>query len=121
MAMSQPIILVVEDDAAVRPVAAGILEDAGFRVLEAAGGDQAFRLLDQHPEIALIFTDIVMPGIDGFALAERARLKRPDLRVLYTTGDATAAPGVGIGVHGAMLPKPYRPGQLAAWVRLALA
>ena len=119
--MTTPLILVVDDDSEVRPMATAILEDAGFRVLEAAGGDQAFRLLDQHPEIALIFTDIMMPGIDGFALADRAKLKRPDLKVLYTTGYAPVTPGNGIGVHGTVLPKPYRPGQLEAWVRHALA
>ena len=118
--MSQPVILVVDDDPEVRPLAAAILEDAGFRVLEAGGGDQAFRLLDQHLEIALIFTDIVMPGIDGFALADQAKLKRPDLKVLYTTGYVSMTPETGISIHGTVLPKPYRPGQLEAWVRQAL-
>src|SRR6516165_5800090 len=78
-------ILVVENDAAVRDVVETILTDAGHLVLTAADGIAAFRLFERHPDIALVFTDIVMPKIDGLMLADMAKLRRPDIKVLYTT------------------------------------
>jgi CheY-like chemotaxis protein len=116
-----PLILVVDDDPEVRPLAATILRNAGFAVLEADGGDQALGLLDRHRDVALIVTDIVMPGIDGFVLADRAKALRPDLRVVYTTGYSEALGASRAAAHGAVLPKPYHPRQLEAVVRAALA
>ena len=66
-------ILVVEDDRDVREVALAVLEGAGYRVLEAANGDNAYQLLLAHPDmqIDLLFTDVVMPGrLDGIDLAQ---------------------------------------------------
>ena len=114
------LILVVDDDDEVRPLAAVILKNAGFAVLEAADGDQAFRLLERHPEIALLFTDIVMPGIDGLALADRAKALRPALKVLYATG-YSALLGAARPMHGVVLQKPYKPRELEASIRQALA
>jgi CheY-like chemotaxis protein len=118
--VSAPLILVVDDDPEVRPLAAGILKDAGYCVLEAADGAQAFRMLHRHPEIALLFTDVVMPGIDGVALAARAKAMRPTLKVLYATGYSEAISRRRAALHGDVLPKPYKPTDLAAWVRAAL-
>ena len=73
-------ILVVEDDRDVREVALAVLEGAGYRVLEAASGDDAYQLLLAHPEmnIDLLFTDVVMPGrLDGIDLANAACALRP--------------------------------------------
>ncbi|HEX6442113.1 MAG TPA: response regulator [Stellaceae bacterium] len=109
-------ILVVEDDRDVRELAIAVLEDAGYRVLEAASGDEAHRLLLAHPDlrIDLLFTDIVMPGpVDGIDLANAARALRPGLRVLYTTGFADLVRRHGDDeLHGTVLHKPYRPGEL---------
>ena len=113
-------ILVVDDDPEVRPLAATILKEAGFDVLEAASGDQAFQLLDRHREIALLFTDIVMPGIDGFVLADRAKALRPDLKVIYATSYSEALRANRLIVHGAVLAKPYKPRDLEASIRRAL-
>lgn len=116
--MIEPVntILVVEDDRDVRELAIAVLEDAGYRVLEAASGDEAHRLLLAHPDlrIDLLFTDIVMPGsLDGIDLANAVRALRPELRVLYTTGFADLVRRHGDDeLHGTVLHKPYRPGEL---------
>src|ERR1700679_3934668 len=76
-----PLILVVDDDDAVRELAATILQDAGYRVLEAESGQRAIQLFEAHPDIGLIFTDIAMPGLDGFKLADIAKFRRPATRI----------------------------------------
>ena len=116
-------ILVVEDDRDVREVALAVLEGAGYRVLEAASGDDAYQLLLAHPdlEIDLLFTDVVMPGMNGRALADRIRAKRPEIRVLYTTGYKRGAVAHNMLDRGAaFLPKPFTVEQLAAKVRSTL-
>ena len=119
---SQEVVLVVEDEPAVRQFSADALTELGYRVLEADGAPAALRLLDAHPEIALIFTDIVMPEVNGAKLAEEARRRRPDLRVLFTTGytrNAVVHNGVldpGVELIG----KPFTIEELAAKVRAVL-
>jgi signal transduction histidine kinase len=80
-------ILVVEDNEGVREYAKEVLEDLGYRVLEAGDVDQALGLLNNKPRVDLLFTDVVLPGPgNGRLLATKAREKYPDLPVLYTTG-----------------------------------
>src|SRR5712691_11494196 len=82
-------ILVVDDDREVREVAMTVLESAGYRVIEAVSGDDAYRFLAAHPDqrIDVLFTDVVMPGrLDGIDLANTARLLRPGLQVLFASG-----------------------------------
>jgi len=109
-------ILVVEDDRDVRELAIAVLEEAGYRVLEAGSGEEAKRLLLAHPDLRLdlLFTDIVMPGhLDGIDLANEARALRPGLKVLYTSGFADLVrEHREEEMHGAVLAKPYRPGEL---------
>jgi CheY-like chemotaxis protein len=62
MTAHHPVILIVEDEALVRLSAVGMLEDAGFRIIEAANGDEALELLETDSDIQLLFTDINMPG-----------------------------------------------------------
>ncbi|WP_244611128.1 PAS domain-containing sensor histidine kinase [Ensifer sp. M14] len=82
-------ILVVEDEPRVRRVAVSRLSQAGYIVVEAGTGAEALRLLSEHPEISLLFTDVIMPGgMAGDELARHARALRPDIRVLYTSGYA---------------------------------
>ena len=115
-----PLILVVEDDAGVRDLASTILQEAGYRVLEAETGQRAIMLFEAHPEIALIFTDIVMPGLDGFKLADITKFKRPGVRILYATAFLDLAhEKLGV-VHGQVLKKPYRVAQLRQAVQDAL-
>jgi CheY-like chemotaxis protein len=109
-------VLVVEDDRDVREVALAVLDDAGYRVLEAVNGDEALRLLMAHPDLRIdvLFTDVVMPGrLDGIDLASAACAIRPDLRVLYATGFANLVRADrDTELQGPVLHKPYRPGEL---------
>lgn len=111
-------ILVVEDDRDVREVALTILDEAGYRVLAAATGDDAYRLLLAHPDVQIdvLFTDVVMPGrLDGVDLANVARALRPRLRVLYATGFANLVrANRDRDLRGPLLHKPYRPVELRA-------
>lgn len=83
---SGQIILVVEDDDDVRALSFDILTELGYAVLPANGAAQALRLLDQNPGIVLLLTDVVMPDMNGKQLSEEALRRRPDLKVLFTTG-----------------------------------
>jgi CheY-like chemotaxis protein len=115
-----PPLLVVENDAGVRDIAESVLADAGNPVLVAEDGMTAFRLLERHPKIALMFVDIMMPRINGLMLADMARMRRPDIKILYTTGygdTVSRQPGYR---YGPILAKPYRPQQLVAAVDRAL-
>lgn len=115
-----PLILVVDDDDGVRELAGTILRDAGYRVLEAETGRHAVMLFEANPDIALIVTDIVMPGLDGFVLADMTKFKRPDVKILYTTAYLNEVRDKLGVVHGAILRKPYRPAELEQMVKQAL-
>jgi PAS domain S-box-containing protein len=85
-------ILVVEDDEDVRTYSKEILRELGYSILEAANGQAALRVLDAHPEIQLLFTDVGLPGgMNGRQLSDEARRRRPRLKVLFTTGYARNA------------------------------
>src|SRR4051794_13984423 len=114
-------ILVVEDDDDIRHYAVTVLEAAGYAVMTARDAVEAFRLLEQTPTIRLMFTDIVMPRIDGLMLADMAKLRHPALRVLYATGYADRVARQPGYRYGALLAKPYRRGQLEDAVRDSLA
>jgi CheY-like chemotaxis protein len=116
-------ILLVEDDADVRGFAADLLRDLGYQVVAAATGPEALRLLDHHPEVRLLFTDVALPGgMTGRELADEAGERRPGLKVLYTTGYARNAivhqgrldPGVELIV------KPFTSAALAVRIRQLL-
>jgi CheY-like chemotaxis protein len=111
-------ILVVEDDPRVRRVTIARLRGLGYQVIEADSGAAALALLAAHPEIAAIFTDVVMPGgMSGDELAAAALAAKPDLKVLFTSGyaePAVAQQGLGAG---AWLKKPYTAAELAGKIR----
>ena len=115
-------ILVVEDEPLIQMVTSEALNESGYRVLCAADADEAIGILSRDTSVRLLFTDIVMPGaLDGFGLADWAKSLRPDLKVLYTSGYSWAAAQAHTGqVHGEMLRKPYRPGDLQRAVLVAL-
>ncbi len=80
-------ILVVEDQDNVRDVAVDFLEGFGYEVLQAANAIEALQLLQDHKDIALLFTDVVMPGgMNGFDLSQAAAQIRPDLKVIHASG-----------------------------------
>jgi PAS domain S-box-containing protein len=84
-------VLLVEDDPEVREFAVSALAHLRYRVLEAADAASALDLLSEHPETVPLFTDVGLPGLNGRRLAEEARRRAPDLKVLYTTGYARNA------------------------------
>jgi signal transduction histidine kinase/CheY-like chemotaxis protein len=116
------IVLVVEDDVRMREMAVASLRELGFTVMSAESGLEALSLLKHHPEVALLFTDIVMPGMNGRMLADEAVKLRPDLRVVFTTGytrNAVVHNGVvDAGVN--FLAKPFTIDQLGEKVREVL-
>lgn len=75
-------ILVAEDERPVRMLLRVVLEAAGARVIEAENGEVAMRLLDLHPDVDLLCTDVNMPVLDGAELVRIARIRRPDLPVV---------------------------------------
>jgi CheY-like chemotaxis protein len=109
-------VLVVEDDDAVRTVLCRDLRRRGYSVLEAAGGEQALGIAEEHarPVHALV-TDVVMPEMNGRQLAEEASRRRPDLKVLFTTGyTRNAIVHNGMLDHGvSLIGKPFTLEQLA--------
>jgi PAS domain S-box-containing protein len=120
----EEVILVVEDDEAVRANTTTMLDELGYVIVEASDGNSALRILEGRPDIDLLFTDVGLPGgLNGRQLADRARLLRPDLRVLFTSGYARNAivhqgrldPGVEL------LSKPFTLTQLATKVRQILS
>jgi signal transduction histidine kinase len=116
------VILVVEDDEKIRFLSVEALRDFGYTVVQAGDASQALAVLAVQPRVDLLFTDIVMPDINGRQLADRARESRPDLRVLYTTGftkNAVVHNGV-LDPGVALISKPFTIDELAIKVRLVL-
>ena len=116
------IILVVEDEPGVRNLSVDALRELGYTVIHADSPLDALQMIEKHPSIHLLFTDIIMPEMNGRQLADRAVAKRPELKVLYTTGytrNAIVHNGV-LDPGLAFLPKPFTIDQLATKVRLAL-
>jgi two-component system NtrC family sensor kinase len=80
-------ILLVEDDEEVNRFSSEVLRDEGYHVISTHEGASGLRLLDANPDVQLLFTDVVLPGgMNGRQLADEARRRRPDLKVLFTTG-----------------------------------
>ncbi len=112
-------ILVVEDDPRVRRVAVSCLSNAGYAVVEAANGHEALERIDEHPDVALLFTDVVMPGgITGDELAALVRSRHPGIKILLTSGYAEpAVAGRELAFSGSWLKKPYTARELAIRLR----
>lgn len=115
------VILAVEDDARVRRVTVARLESMGYKVYEASNGFEALDVLDKHDDIALVFTDIAMPGMSGDQLAEHVRERWPDIRILFTSGYAEpAVAGKEMAADESWLKKPYTARELAVQLRSLL-
>ena len=112
-------ILVVEDDAQVRRTNVEGLRELGYTVHHAGNGGEALELLQTLPEIHLLFTDVVMPGMGGRELAQEVLRRRPATKVLFTTGYTRNAivHGGTLDPHLELLSKPYAIDQLARKVR----
>jgi CheY-like chemotaxis protein len=115
-------VLVVEDNPHVREHTCELLRELGYQVIEAEDGASALRLIERTETISLLFTDVGLPGMNGRELAELARRRRPDIRILYTTGYARdlASQKARAGHSAQVVTKPYTYADLAAKVREAL-
>jgi signal transduction histidine kinase len=116
------VILVVEDDSLMRRLASEALHELGYTVFDSENAANALAILDRESSVKLLFTDVVMPDINGKKLADEAVRRRPALKVLFTTGytpNAVVHGGVlDPGVH--LISKPFTLDQLAAKVRSVL-
>jgi CheY-like chemotaxis protein len=115
-------VLVVEDDPDVRTYTVEMVSDLGYQVVSAPDGLSALQVLEAHPELRLLFTDVGLPGgMNGRQLADEAIRRRPGIKVLFTTGYARNA----IVHHGRLDPgvevifKPFTYSDLAAKLRKA--
>ena len=112
----QPVILVVEDEDAVRREAVESFREAGFEVLEAASGMAAIMILQQRLDICAVFTDVVMPSApDGFRLAEFIHATSPGCVILVTSG--AACPLSLPNTRTKFIPKPYTGPQVVGLIR----
>ncbi|HYD18107.1 MAG TPA: response regulator [Patescibacteria group bacterium] len=104
-ASAQKTILLVEDDDDLRDMMRNILETAGFHVIEATTADSVIAVLSAPHDVALVFTDVALPGqADGFTLARMVREAMPDVPVLVTSGKV---PRNQVPDGVTFIPKPY--------------
>jgi two-component system, cell cycle sensor histidine kinase and response regulator CckA len=117
-------VLVVEDQGEVLRLAGDILESYGYRVLQARSGPDAITMVRRYPEaIHLLLTDVILPQMNGRAVADVLQAARPGLKVLYTSGHPEEVVGGfdGPGRQVGYLPKPYSPEALVSSVRKLLS
>jgi CheY-like chemotaxis protein len=117
-----PLILVVEDEALVRMTLVDVLEDAGFKVIEAVHADEALRVLKAASGIDAVVTDVEMPrgSINGFELARRVRTDRQEIGVLIASGRAAPKPG-DLPEGALFIGKPVHPETLVQLIRSLLS
>jgi CheY-like chemotaxis protein len=112
----RPVVLVVEDEFLLRMDAADMIAAAGFDVVEAADADAAIGILEARDDVAVIFTDIQMPGsMDGLKLARAVRGRWPPIKIIATSGVHVGETDLPEG--GRFLPKPYSSAQVAGMLR----
>lgn len=114
-------ILLVEDEAFVREVAAESLQDAGYEVLAVGDGDAGLRALQSDAPIDVLVSDIRLPGPSGYELAEAGKVLRPSLKLILMTGYAPGLPATLQNAVHRVLQKPFRIDTLADVVAEALA
>jgi two-component system, cell cycle sensor histidine kinase and response regulator CckA len=121
-ASSPAIILLVDDDEALRTLVRRILMEKGFQVIEAADGEAALQIAGGYPQpIDLLLTDLIMPKVNGLVLAERLSRERPGIGVLYMSGYVEKAMLIAKHPESSFLQKPFTPTALIAAVRRTLA
>lgn len=121
--MTQKTILVVEDEVILRELAVCVLQEDGHHVVAARNFAQALRIWDSiGPTIDLLVTDIILPGLDGIALAAKLRSLRPQLNVVFITGSVDRHAEVkSLEGRNEFIAKPYSPKLLTSVVRNVLS
>jgi CheY-like chemotaxis protein len=114
---SPPVVLVVEDDPLLRMLAAEVAEEAGYLAIEAADADEAITLLEFRSDIALLLTDIDMPGsMNGLKLAQAVRNRWPSIKILVVSARVRPGP-YELPLDSCFLAKPYRKAALVGELR----
>lgn len=113
-AMPQPTMLIVEDEPLIRMCAVDFAEEAGYAALEAKDATEAMTILESGTDVAVLFTDITLPGgMNGLDLADRAAARWPAMRIMLASGGLAGLPeDVAPGAY--RLPKPYGMAQFLA-------
>jgi signal transduction histidine kinase/CheY-like chemotaxis protein len=114
------IVLIIDDDSAVREVTSSILKELGYIVLEVGSGGAALDLLDRQPDIDLVLVDFAMPGMSGVEVARQVQVKCPSLQILFVTGYADKAALKDVEERR-IIKKPFVGDELAEKVNAALA
>ena len=112
-----PLVLIVEDEPLVRTFAVEMIEDAGYRTIEAANADEAIRLLETRNDIRIVFTDVNMPGsMDGLKLAHVVRSRWPPVQLIVSSG-RMLIPEEELPAGGRFLGKPYQYSEIVRTLR----
>ncbi len=120
-AKTQHTVLIVEDEVLIRMSSAAMLEDAGFRILEAGSSAEALEMLLENKDIDVLMTDVRMPGeMDGLDLVALVHRVHPDIRAIVVSGNTSAEDACDAGAIG-FLPKPYMAHSLVRAVKDLLA
>jgi CheY-like chemotaxis protein len=113
----KPVVLIVEDESLLRMDAVEVIAAAGFEVLEAGNADEAIEILEARTDVAVVFTDIQMPGsMDGLKLARAIRGRWPPIKIVATSGHANIRE-LDLPEGGRFLPKPYSSRQVMGVLR----
>jgi len=114
------VVLVVDDDEAVRQITAGMLRDLGYGVMEAGSGGAALDAVDNVPDIDIVLLDFAMPGMNGAEVAREIAFRRPELPIVFATGYADTAVLTEIG-DDCIVYKPFMEDELAEKLARCLA
>jgi CheY-like chemotaxis protein len=116
-ASKRPAVLIVEDEFLLRMGAVDIIAAAGYEVIEAADADEAIEILESRSDIAVIFTDVQLPGsMDGLKLARAVRGRWPPIKIVATSGQVQVRE-TDLPEGGRFLAKPYSPVQVTGVLR----
>jgi two-component system cell cycle sensor histidine kinase/response regulator CckA len=105
--MATPNILLVDDDPDVLELVSQFVVSFGYRVKLASNGAEALAIVEDHANLDLLITDVMMPDLDGFTLARLAKIRQPLLKIIYISGYSAQLRDVG-EIFGPLLPKPFR-------------
>jgi CheY-like chemotaxis protein len=90
----KPLVLIVEDEVLVRMLISDVLQDSGFKVIDAKNAEEAMRVLEARPDIQVVFTDVEMPpGPNGYELAQQVSERWPYIQIIISSGRAWPSPG----------------------------